>query len=311
MTRDLETERTPDEASATQSAPQQGSALAPHIHRALMAIRPGDYAGLALLVRQYPQQRQQILEEAAQSLGNSTVQRALAFTPAAGSAPKDGAGLQAFREENGTVGRPPKDDAGLQAFREEDNAPAVGRPPKDDAGLQAFREEDNAPAVGRPPKDDAGLQAFREEDHPVPARFHAPSAADRNAATAVVREDDAAIKHPASVDPATAPDPTVTASDPIKTDAAPAPKESAWVIGARTYNSHHAALSTEFNSLTTGSCVNADGELDPNKVAEWQVANGVAPDGRIGPHTIAAARKKGGGDPVAAPSPAASVANSP
>jgi len=72
---------------------------------------------------------------------------------------------------------------------------------------------------------------------------------------------------------------------------AAAKAEPAWVAGARTYNDAHAELVSEFNDATAGSCLDAGGQLDPQAVARWQAAHGVEADGKVGPHTLAAARR--------------------
>jgi peptidoglycan hydrolase-like protein with peptidoglycan-binding domain len=66
--------------------------------------------------------------------------------------------------------------------------------------------------------------------------------------------------------------------------------EPAWAGGARRYNEAHAELVSEFNDLTQGSCKGDGGQLDPQAVARWQRQHGVDADGRVGPHTLAAAR---------------------
>ena len=66
----------------------------------------------------------------------------------------------------------------------------------------------------------------------------------------------------------------------------------AWVAGAYRYNEAHAALVDEFNELTDFVCTLDDdrNKLDPKEVAAWQRANHLDPDGKVGPHTLAAAR---------------------
>jgi hypothetical protein len=89
------------------------------------------------------------------------------------------------------------------------------------------------------------------------------------------------------------------ASDgPLHTAPAAAPRpahaaaEPAWGTGARAYNAAHAALVDEFNELTNDVCrLDGEGKVDPQAVARWQTNHGVEPDGKIGPHTVAAARK--------------------
>ncbi|HEX2685769.1 MAG TPA: hypothetical protein VHN14_04090 [Kofleriaceae bacterium] len=73
-------------------------------------------------------------------------------------------------------------------------------------------------------------------------------------------------------------------------DDKPASAEPAWVGGARKYNAAHAEFVSDFNELTNNSCLDAAGQLDPQAVARWQRQHGVEADGKIGPHTVAAAR---------------------
>ena len=160
-----------------------------------------------------------------------------------------------------------------------------------------FREVNSsapAPVVGRPPSAanrDAAMDDFREVNG-------LPSAANSAAAMQDFREVNGPSAHETAPAPAPAP-------------AAPAPKaESAWIVHARAYNRSSPAAS-EFNSLTAGSCATADGvDLDPDKVARWQADHGVAPDGRVGPHTLAKARTVASAPP-AAPATTAAAAPDP
>jgi hypothetical protein len=65
--------------------------------------------------------------------------------------------------------------------------------------------------------------------------------------------------------------------------------EAGWVTRARAYHDHHPELAAMFNSHTGGVCLGPDGDLDPNLVAKWQAAHGVAVDGRVGKATVSAA----------------------
>lgn len=66
--------------------------------------------------------------------------------------------------------------------------------------------------------------------------------------------------------------------------------EPAWVAGARAYNLAHSQLVSEFNELTKHGCVGDQGQLDLQKVKEWQSQNGLLADGKVGPQTVGAAR---------------------
>lgn len=94
---------------------------------------------------------------------------------------------------------------------------------------------------------------------------------------------------------------------------AEAARPPAWIDRARKYNAAHAHLVAEFNTLTNKSCYDDisddDGVVDPKLVAEWQRKHGLEADGKVGPRTVAEARKHtDDGDvekPAPAPAPAA------
>jgi hypothetical protein len=67
-------------------------------------------------------------------------------------------------------------------------------------------------------------------------------------------------------------------------------KRSSWVERAQRYNRAHADVVSTFLEATGTQCVDeATGEVDPQKVARWQVDHGIPPDGRIGDNTVTAA----------------------
>jgi peptidoglycan hydrolase-like protein with peptidoglycan-binding domain len=65
---------------------------------------------------------------------------------------------------------------------------------------------------------------------------------------------------------------------------------------ADAFNQRHAAEAAEFNQLTKDACAGEDGKLDPAAVKQWQRAHDVAPDGKIGPKTLAAAGGRSNGE---------------
>jgi hypothetical protein len=80
-----------------------------------------------------------------------------------------------------------------------------------------------------------------------------------------------------------------TLADEPATAAKPA-TETPWAAGARTYNDAHAGLVVDFNAATSNSCLDATGQVAPDAVASWQRQHGIHADGRVGPHTLAAAK---------------------
>src|SRR3978361_605040 len=78
--------------------------------------------------------------------------------------------------------------------------------------------------------------------------------------------------------------------DPL---AAEQKSEQEMVEHAEDYNEIHHSWSVEFNQLTDGACL-THGKIDPIKVRDFQKAHihiTLVADGRIGPWTIAAAKK--------------------
>lgn len=58
------------------------------------------------------------------------------------------------------------------------------------------------------------------------------------------------------------------------------------------FNQRHASKVAEFNQRTHDACVGEDGKLYAAAVKQWQREHGVAPDGKVGPKTVAAAAGK-------------------
>jgi hypothetical protein len=58
---------------------------------------------------------------------------------------------------------------------------------------------------------------------------------------------------------------------------------------AQAYNLKHPDLVEEFNRITGNICSDGEGNVDVSKVREWQAKHGQADDGKVGPHTLAAA----------------------
>ncbi|HEY0195642.1 MAG TPA: hypothetical protein VGC42_31225 [Kofleriaceae bacterium] len=68
--------------------------------------------------------------------------------------------------------------------------------------------------------------------------------------------------------------------------------EPPWIVEARRYNDTHEALVNEFNELTDNVLALDERATNPQAISRWQRDHGLAADGKIGPHTVAAARAK-------------------
>jgi murein L,D-transpeptidase YcbB/YkuD len=132
-----------------------------------------------------------------------------------------------------------------------------------------------------------------------PARQPEPATEDPEVATS----DEAAVDGGASETyladgdvPAVATEPTVEAAAPTASEQAFSPEETPAqadqkaIKAATEYNDDRPHNVAEFNQLTESSCVK-NGALDIEKVRDFQKAAHLDADGRIGPWTLAAAKR--------------------
>lgn len=247
--------------------------LPPHLYTQAMSIRPGDVAGLTTLLRLYSDFSQPIIAAVAPRVGNSTVQAALQATSrnavgrgvhldksivddvphAAAQAPAVGAspGIAADAWKDGGK------------YELESDAPELLRTP-----TQGVANPGGKPAVGHSANisTDAWKSGGKYElESSDPALLHQPEKLHMGKAEVSGIVNDAGDKDPHA--------------------------ELPWVAGARSYNLAHAGLVADFNAATQQACVNAEGKLDPLRVADWQEAHGLAADGRVGPKTLEASKK--------------------
>jgi len=244
----------------------------------LNILEPGDHELLATVLRENPEIREQILAFATANLGNDTVAKALAIL--------NGHPVITHVDEDHIGGirmtAPPKltpDQEGVlfrMAILEPGDSKLLGQILKDNPDIhdqivaQATRDlgeatvkEALAIARGEGPKEEPPTEVKEQVEQPEPT----PPDVVQESAKEQVQKPEA--KEPE-------PEPKV--------------EEPGWVVRARAFNQTHSDLAWDFNQCTLGSCMGADGVLDPNLVAKWQADHNVPPDGRVGPHTLDAAR---------------------
>ena len=282
MSREQLTDQQAQVGSAEQetAAPDRTHGLPPHVYAQVTGLGPADAPALADLLTLYQALSVRILTVAAPQVGNACVQRAITIAQNRSKAQgKPGTLSQAEMHEM-------LDDAPAAA----PTAKAQGKP---GTLSQAEMHEmlDDAPAPGKAQGKPGTLsQAEMHEmldDAPAPGKAQGKPGTLSQAEMHEMLDDAPTAK--AQGKPGT----LSQAEMHEMLDDAPAAKaaESAWVTGARTYNAAHADLVSEFNDATAGSCLDAGGQLDPQAVARWQRQHGVDADGKVGPHTLAAARR--------------------
>jgi len=266
MSREQLTEQQSQQDTAgPEAAPQNTHGLPPALHAQVMRLGPGDAQALRDLLTLYPVFSSGILAVAAPHVGNAAVQRAIAM-------------VQQNAQGQPTAGAGP---ASNQAFIKDTLAdePTTGKaPPVNQAFIKDTLADEST--TGKAP--------------PVNQAFIKDTLADESSTGKAPPVNQAFIKDTLADESSTGKPPPVNQAFIKDTladgDTRPA-AEPAWVAGARTYNDAHADLVAEFNAATAHSCLDASGQLDPQAVARWQRQHGIAADGKVGPHTLAAARQ--------------------
>ncbi len=305
MSREQLTDQQAQVGSAEQqtATPDRTHGLPPHVYAQVTVLGPADAPALADLLTLYQALSVRILTVAAPQVGNACVQRAITIAQNRSktqSAP--GTLSQAEMHEMLDDAPAPAKAQGKpgtlsQAEMHEmlDDAPAPAKAQGKPGTLsQAEMHEmlDDAPAPAKAQGKPGTLsQAEMHEmldDAPAPAKAQGKPG---TLSQAEMHEmlDDAPAPAKAQGKPGTL---SQAEMHEMLDDAPAAAKaEPAWVAGARMYNDAHAELVSDFNDATAGSCLDASGKLDPEAVARWQAAHGVEADGKVGPHTLAAARQ--------------------
>lgn len=259
-----------NESEPTQSEEQQPAHNPESLDNILLMIgvlEEKDHALLAKLVTSHPQFRDQILAEAAQQLGNQIVAKAIEIL-------------------DGTA--QPEAEVAPDAAPTPPEAPSTTGP--DQGLLFSLRVLDETSTAEL-------AQILR--NHPemfdaiVAEAVQYCGEQTVQAAVALVRNAAPPEQEPTPPEQVQAESESGEASSEssdTSTEEAPVQEEAGWVVRARAWNTNHLELSHEFNQLTSGACLGANGQLDPVLISNWQANNGVSPDGRVGHNTIAAAR---------------------
>ncbi|HTJ44392.1 MAG TPA: hypothetical protein VL463_19950 [Kofleriaceae bacterium] len=261
-------------------------ALPEDIKLLLDVLEPHNADLLAKALRKYPQFHDQILAYVSQSLGNSIVQQALALLAQPDASPVAEAKVEPQQQAPAPEQAPTT--AAPSAEQATSDVPAQNDPlflvwAVTDAGDTELRFV--ADFIRKHPELEEAAMAIVTKH--VGADFAARVRAElkgsgQPAATAQPQPEETP---PAEV--------VTQAQDP-----APAPQaveaEPGWITRARQFNESNYAECEEFNRLTNFTCMSValggNAEIDPRKIADWQAANGVHPDGRVGAKTVEAAR---------------------
>ncbi|HEY0987742.1 MAG TPA: peptidoglycan-binding domain-containing protein [Kofleriaceae bacterium] len=290
MSREQLTEQTQSDAAAPEGVRDgdiQG--LPPHLFGQVMKVKPGDAAGLVALLRLYPPYADRILAAASSHVGLSTIKQAQAMMPqetvgAAGSLGSMKPGGEFDLESSSAVVPQIKyttnDGAHMEELGGMDGGFSLSLPDAVRVQLEAIRPG-NARAlcdllVGYPQYADAISYRARDlvgvETLTKAIELQNGRTAKPDASTADARSGE-----------------TSTGGD--GGEGKPA-QDAKWLAGARAYNAAHAQFVSKFlDIMKDPSMVGADGQIDPQKVAAFQQAQGIDADGRVGPQTVTAAQK--------------------
>jgi len=265
----------PQPEALSEPAAESAAEVAPHapaerdrVLTLIMIMEPGDHGRLADLLRAHPELREELIAEATSMLGSDFVGKALAV-------------LANAAEETPAAAAPAAAEA-PSAEQASEAASELKITGVDPDGSLAIEFAEAAPE----PEAKAEVLAEVVEQAPEEAA----------AAVEQLVEPDGAAE---SREPAPEPVPVeeVAATPAAEEQTA----EPGWVTRARAYNEAHIALVDEFNDLTGFICALGEDIIDPALVARWQANHDIAPDGRVGAQTVAAARKATANDVTAAP----------
>jgi hypothetical protein len=278
MSKEAQIEHQPgqqDAAAQTTELNEETLGLPGPLYAQIVRLTPNDAEALSSMLTTYQRLSGAILQVAARRMGNAAVQRAIAIATHAPSASGPGETRETGAAEVQPGGRLSKDE--MRGFLED--SPAKAQPAKGPLShdeMRGFLEDPPAraqPAKGRLSKDE--MRGFLEDP---PARTQPAKSPLSQDEMRGFLEDSPAKAIPTA--PAAAQSPAHATAEP------------AWVGGARAYNEAHGDLVDEFNELTSDVCrLDGEGKVDPQAVSRWQTHHGLAADGKIGPHTVAAARK--------------------
>jgi hypothetical protein len=261
MSKEQLTEQQADVGTATAetAAVDQTQGLPPHVYAQVAALGPADAAALADLLVLYPGFTQRILSVAAPQVGNAAVQRGISIA-------------QAKQNARGTPG----------AMNNREMHEMLDESPGATAAPTAAPKAQGKPGT----LSNAEMHELLDDPAPQSRAQGKPGTLSNTEMHEIL--DDPAPQSKVQGKPGTLSNAEMheILDDPAEAKAA----EPAWATAARKYNIAHGDLVADFNALTQQSCIGADGRLDPALVAAWQAKHGLAADGKIGPHTVAAAR---------------------
>ena len=252
------------QGAAPAQVEQQGDiqGLPPNLYNQAIRIGPGDVEGLRDLLTLFPIFSHQILAVVSSQGNLSTVKQAQALV------------RQNALGQRGTLTSTQIHEGG--EFAIEGSAPVLGPEPAPQTEAVPLAAAGDAKPLSKPEQ----REILHDPSDPKP----------------LSKAEQASILHDAS-DPKPLNKPELghilnDPSDPYHaaSDSLLAPTQ---IEDAKGYNAAHADLVTIFNSLTTNLCCEvpgASGPVDPQKVATWQAKRNLQVDGKLGPHTLAAAK---------------------
>ncbi len=302
MSREQQTDHQAEQRTEAPESARNGGdiqGLPPNLYMQAMQIGPGDVQGLRDLLTLFPDFGPQILAVVSPNAGLSTVKRAQAMVQQ--NAVGRGGSLSdeqiheggEFALEGSAREAEPAQPAATQA-----PAPTAAEPSQPASTLSTMelsevplQDHVRKAVMALQPGDAQGLQQLLNL-YPSMSDALLPLAKEHlgveTVAQAVALDQELASRNSAMAEKKSqeATDGDLLTKSVVFDD----------LPGARKFNEAHPALVAEFNELTQNAlCFSETGEIgsiDPLKVARWQAHRGLDADGKVGPRTVAAARKE-------------------
>lgn len=239
---------------------------------------------LADVLRNYPELRSQILEYAMANFGNTMVERAIARVDGS-FVDEQIEQMEQQSSDEAFIDKQIAEEEAVQTTTELSAETTTEPEPEQAAQVEAVdtmtKEDDVMLAAALEAAPDAREQVVEKATEQLGAE---------TVESAIEIQAEEQAQMPAEILAA-----EVVPEQEVVAQVAEAPKadvtSEAWYQHAKEYNFFHSSMVDRFVEIAGTELRLPDGSVDPTVIVAWQETNGVKPDGRVGPLTLAAARE--------------------